>query len=195
MKPQLSRLGLTVFGVAMAAAGASAMMTGWQTIQVERGWSLFIAGAVLLAGGAIIVALGEIAARLIALADRIDAMEISERPSPSAPAPRAPPARVAELRPLSDLEDMELPPVSHPAGDPFKDLVLEEDHESRHAESDTTVAEEPPIFEEPTEVDRYHSGDTTYVMFSDGSVEVRRGDSAERYASLAELRAQASGRK
>ena len=45
---------------------------------------------------------------------------------------------------------------------------------------------------EPREVDRYESGDITYVMFSDGAVEVRTSNGAQRFASLAELRAQAA---
>ena len=36
------------------------------------------------------------------------------------------------------------------------------------------------------------SGDITYVMFSDGAVEVRTSNGAQRFASLAELRAQAA---
>ena len=41
------------------------------------------------------------------------------------------------------------------------------------------------------EVDRYELGDITYVMFSDGAVEVRTAQGTQRFASLAELRAQA----
>jgi hypothetical protein len=45
---------------------------------------------------------------------------------------------------------------------------------------------EPPPAEikESEEVDRYVSGDTTYVMFADGAVEVRTPDGAQRYATL-----------
>ncbi len=43
---------------------------------------------------------------------------------------------------------------------------------------------------ELVEVDRYATGDTTYVMFSDGSVEVRNADGAKRYGSLSDLRAE-----
>jgi hypothetical protein len=46
--------------------------------------------------------------------------------------------------------------------------------------------------DEPVEVDRYTSGDITYVMYSDGAVEVRSANGAQRYASLAELRAHAA---
>jgi hypothetical protein len=41
---------------------------------------------------------------------------------------------------------------------------------------------------EPVEVDRYVSGDTTYVMFSDASVEVFSPSGAKHYPSLQALR-------
>ena len=42
--------------------------------------------------------------------------------------------------------------------------------------------------EEPREVNRHVAGDMTYVMFSDGAVEVRNADGAQRFASLQALR-------
>jgi hypothetical protein len=47
--------------------------------------------------------------------------------------------------------------------------------------------------EEPVEVDHCVKGDTVYVMFSDGSVEMRGAGGARRFASLADLEAQAGG--
>ena len=58
-------------------------------------------------------------------------------------------------------------------------------------EAEAPAADEPSVAE-PREVDRYESGDITYVMFSDGAVEVRTLNGAQRFASLAELRAQAA---
>ena len=40
------------------------MTSGWDIIQVERGWSLFIAGATVLAGGSVVIALGQVVFRL-----------------------------------------------------------------------------------------------------------------------------------
>lgn len=50
-----------------------------------------------------------------------------------------------------------------------------------------TVPEPKP---EPKEVDRYTTAGATYVMMSDGSVEMRGPEGVRRYASLAELKAQ-----
>jgi hypothetical protein len=49
--------------------------------------------------------------------------------------------------------------------------------------------EEAPV-EEAVEVDRYENGGALYVMFSDGSVEIRGDGRVRRFASLSELRAQ-----
>ncbi|MEK4034386.1 hypothetical protein WOA01_15985 [Methylocystis sp. IM2] len=48
---------------------------------------------------------------------------------------------------------------------------------------------------EPAEVDRYTAGDATYVMMSDGSVEVHSAGSVQRYPSLAALKADTSLRQ
>lgn len=47
----------------------------------------------------------------------------------------------------------------------------------------------------PVEVDRYTAGEAVYVMFSDGSVEVHGAGGAQRYPSLAALRAEAGMRR
>ena len=46
----------------------------------------------------------------------------------------------------------------------------------------------PPKPEEPHEVDRHVAGDITYVMFSDGAVEVRSPSGTQRYPSIEALR-------
>jgi hypothetical protein len=51
----------------------------------------------------------------------------------------------------------------------------------------------PP--EEPAEVDRYTAGDATYVMMSDGSVDVHGPEGVQRYPSLEALKADAALRQ
>ena len=49
---------------------------------------------------------------------------------------------------------------------------------------------EPPAeAEEPREIERYQSGGLTYVMYSDGAVELRSETGAQRFSSIEELRA------
>jgi hypothetical protein len=127
------------------------MLRGWDYIQLERGWALYIAGAALLSGGAVLAGLGRVI-------ERVDAL-------------------IVVLRPASI-------PESAPALRPSIEAGQNMDREP------------PPKTEErPVEVDRYRSGDVTYVMFSDGAVEVHGQDGArQRFGSLAELRERASRR-
>lgn len=133
------------------------MSEGWDKIQIERGWSLFIGGAAALAGGAVTLALGAVLQRL----DRLLAAARQPRRN----------ARRTEPAPA----DAPTPTLSSPRQDEAATAL-------RHSEK------------EVVEVDSYVSGDTTYVMFSDGSVEVRNSSGAQSFSSLAELKARAAGR-
>jgi hypothetical protein len=253
-----TRWSLYGLGLALAAWGVFAMSSGWQTILIERGWSLFIAGAALLSGGAVVLALGCVVSRLDALlgaggaraetaaapptapepmaareksretalspkpvpAPAVASTPVAAAPAsaPAAPASFAPPPRFSEERPeaptreaaalLWDPAPAEAPkpeeppilwdPVSKPAEAPPKPPLIEK-----------RGFPPPPVLARPgapkrvapppadgsaasVEVDRYVSGDVTYVMYSDGAVEVRTQQGAQRFASLAELRAHAA---
>jgi hypothetical protein len=142
----LSRWAVVAAGLALAIWGPTAMWQGWETIQIERGWSLFIAGAVAISGGIVTLALGAVLSRLD------HAIRVSERQAEQEAARESAAARenlVSRLRP---------------------------------AEEEAAV-----------EVDRYISGGTVYVMYSDGSVELRGAGGSRRFASVAELRAQVGG--
>ncbi|MCC3244126.1 hypothetical protein LG047_02115 [Methylocystis sp. WRRC1] len=160
MKRNLSGLGVTTSGLLLAAAGGYGMWSGWDLIQLERGWSLFISGAVALSGGVVTIALGRVVAHLARLAPQVasDTPAVIAAPPVSTAAPPAPPPKPA----------VAAKPVEAPAEKPL---------------------------EEPTEVDRYTAGEATYVMYSDGSVEMRTATGSERFSSLAELRAVADARK
>ena len=151
MRSTGSGWGVTTMGLILAAAGAYGMWSGWDMVQLERGWSMVISGAVAVSGGVVTMALG----RVIAHLGRIPS-GAAMRPEPAS----APP--VQEIAPRTE------------------------------ARAPATPAQREP---EPTEVDRYNNGDEVYVMFSDGSVEVRGPGAFERYPSLAALRAQAEARK
>jgi hypothetical protein len=164
----ISRAAVTSGGLVLAAWGLAAMWQGWDQIQIERGWSLFIGGAAALAGGAVTASLGQVLARL----DRLILTAETPRQAPVSPpakqwvAPPPPAPKNPESQPAQQRPAAPKPEPPPPAA---------EDNESE-------------------EVDRYVSGDTTYVMFADGAVEVSTPDGAQRYASLAELRAQAAAR-
>ncbi|WP_400767533.1 hypothetical protein [Methylosinus sporium] len=165
---RLTRWGVFGLGAALAAWGVAAMFEGWDKIQIERGWSLFIAGAVALSGGVVTVAIAAALSRL----DHALATFSPQAPRVDAPAPA--------------------PVISQPAPAP--------EIEPPPAMAPPTAMAPPPGFEayapkryveaEPVEVDRYENGGALYVMFSDGSVEIRGEGRVRRFASLSELRAQ-----
>ncbi|PWB82494.1 MAG: hypothetical protein C3F11_11650 [Methylocystaceae bacterium] len=159
---RLSRWGVRALGAGLALAGFAAMWDGWDKIQIERGWSLFIAGSVAVSGGVVTLALA-------AVLSRLDHAIFAASTSPSTALPSsAPPSQVPRADPA---------PAQQPAA-PEKEFAA-----SLAAALDTVATR-------PVEVDRHVDGDTTYVMFSDGGVEVRNSGRARRFSSLAELKAQ-----
>ena len=205
MLRRVSRWGVTALGVALVVCGGAAMAGGWDIIQVERGWSLFIGGATALAGGAVVIALGQVVFRLDEILVAAQLRRTGEKsPAPSAPAPAAKPQpKEAEQR--SRQSPPQAPPAPTPMPMPTPTLTQTPPAQQAPlaAAPPTPPAKEPeqeaeapaavePSGAEPREVDRYEFGEITYVMFSDGAVEVRTLNGSQRFASLAELRAQAA---
>jgi hypothetical protein len=222
-----SRRAVTTLGLALLAGGLAAMAEGWGVIQVERGWSMFLAGATALAGGAVVIALGQVLARLDALTAAMqmlnsDASGEASRPLAeddrrTQPGTPAPPAGAHES--WEDPAAEQFYPASQPR--PEASFVLPPGSEApRKApplrksyfafKTEAPRAPEPVVdtvrketasppsdaperaLREPKEIDRYQSGGVTYVMFSNGEVEVRTLEGAQRYPSLEELRARAT---
>ncbi len=256
MKRNLSGWGVTFSGLLLALGGGYAMWTGWDMILLERGWSLFIAGAVALSGGVVTMALGRVIAYLARLTPGPGAIAVPAAPAVASPivpeekdtkepasslavpssrsrdtvteiVPQEPPPlprEPAQVRqeplplPREPLqvpqERLPLPrePVQvrqeTPEPAPARPAPREPAQPSRYTRSPTSPrpnftrakateevspaapANETPMraAAEPTEVDRYTAGDRTYIMMSDGSVEVQSAGGSERYASLAELK-------
>lgn len=150
---RLSRWSVWALGSILALWGLGAMWEGWDKIQIERGWSLFIAGSVAVAGGVVTLALG-------AILSRLDHAIFAKEPRPQA----APAAEPPTAKDAPDAPSIQRPETAFAA----------------------TLGN---LAKEPIEVDRHITGDTTYVMFSDGSVEVRGAGGAQRFSSLSELKA------
>jgi hypothetical protein len=65
-----------------------------------------------------------------------------------------------------------------------------------HLESPASAAKEPPTgapAAEPAVIGRYTSGNTTYVMFADGSIEAETPNGVLHFASLADLKVYVEG--
>jgi hypothetical protein len=102
------------------------------------------------------------------------------RPAPAAPAPAAKPTEsaAAPFAYRSGIPNVTLQAnLSEKGGVPLANLG-----------GGIVKDSSPPKPEEPHEVDRHVAGDITYVMFSDGAVEVRTANGAQRFASLQALR-------
>ncbi|KAF0124793.1 MAG: hypothetical protein FD139_1477 [Methylocystaceae bacterium] len=97
-------LGVIFLGLALALSGAYGMWSGWDYIQLERGWSLFIGGATAVSGGVVTIALGRAIGVLGRIADKVPATQanaadlINEAQAPTQPvavtAPPKPPVEV-----------------------------------------------------------------------------------------------------
>ena len=116
MLRRVSRWGVTALGVVLAICGVVAMVGGWDIIQVERGWSLFIGGATALAGGAVVIALGQVVFRL----DEILIAAQLRRTGEKSPAPSAPAAKpqAKELEQRSRQPSPQAPPAPTPPPTP-----------------------------------------------------------------------------
>lgn len=219
-----SRWAVTTLGLVLLTGGLAAMAQGWSVIQVERGWSMFLAGASALAGGAVVVALGQVLARLDALtaATRMRSAEppadasprlasaatnLQERPAKPSPQPAADADAAKEFSAPQPSPRQEPKPVpatgpETPRKAPLRKSYLTFKTETPRASEPVDPAgketgagpsdAQERSLREPKEVDRYESGGVTYVMFSNGEVEVRTLEGAQRYPSLEELRAQAA---
>ncbi len=175
MNRDFSGWGVVLSGVLLAGGGLYAMWVGWEYVQLERGWSQFIAGAVALSGGVVTIAIGRlirVLLRFTAPAPRELAARVTAPPT-EAPAPETTVGSAA----------MRISKTSY-ATDPASASA------QRYPESETA-----PVPEAPTELDRYTAGDETYVMFSDGSVEVHAQTGVRRYPTIAALRAEAGARR
>jgi hypothetical protein len=186
MKPNLSGGGVTIAGLLLAGVGVYAMWTGWDVILLERGWSLFISGAVMLSGGVVTMALGRVIAHMARLAAQPAlAVAAEKQEAPAQAVAEAVPARPkVDVRPAR----AEVAPPTAP-----KSVEARAPEPKPAAVSDLFKAMRKA--EAPTEVDRYEAGDSTYVMMSDGSVEVLGPNGRQRYASLAALKADAGLRE
>jgi hypothetical protein len=180
MKRVFPGSGVAGAGFLLAAGGAYAMWTGWDMILLERGWSLFIAGSVALSGGVVTMALGRVVAHLARLSSPVVAAAPVAKPVETPPPVRAEaPAPRAETPPAAPAPE---PPRPTPPKLDFAAFMA--------ATAEAASPASPPV-----EVDRYSAGDSTYIMMSDGSVEVHGPGGAQTFPSLAALRAEAAARR
>lgn len=186
MRRNFSGWGVIFLGILLVFGGGYGLWAGWDLIQLERGWSQFIAGSVALSGGVMTIALGMILTALTSL-----------KSLPLISADR----EIASQEAINPLSSVSAESKIKAAGARTVHQALSPDRQDTLLAS-TKLGPQPEPIERPQtsvqgeaeEVDRYSAGDTTYIMFSNGSVEVRKATGSQRFPSLAALRA-ATGSK
>lgn len=203
----MSKFTAIALGGILVVAGAVSMISGWDIVQVERGWTMVISGATALSAGVVTIAIGLLIGAVQGL--RADAparaqpsvakaSSLKAPPAPPAESPKppaeieAPPASSADIRSGRQSAawiDEELARANaEPAFEfePPPDVAPPADAEaSRSRPLANATAEKRP----PAPVGRYAFGGASYVLYDDGSIETETADGARRFASLAELRA------
>lgn len=178
---------VVVAGTGLVAWGGYLHWTGWLIVQVERGWSSVIAGAVFLSAGMVMLTVAALMSRLDRIARSLanpGSGARSERAPATAPEPKSgsksepksgsKPALMSETRSeaeaksSSDRPLREMPPLGLRAFAPA----------------------EPPRTYAPSRVTRrYESQGVQYTLYEDGSIDAEADGSRHHFASIAELRA------
>lgn len=215
MSREFSGWGVIATGGLLALLGGYWLVAGWEHVQIERGWSQFIAGAVALSGGVITISIGRLIQLLasqppvVAPAQTSAAREAGK--SPSARSAATAPETSRRIRPSAQptfaqpvVGNVAVSSESSVPREPSPPANIEPSRgRGRFPQEDVAMSETAPVpvaedwratsnhtnVEEPAEVDRYSAGDSTYVMYADGSVEVRTPEGVRRYESLDALRA------
>ncbi len=193
-------------GLVAAIGGGGAIVMGWPLVPLERGWTMVIAGAALASGGLVCLALAALMAetrrtrlalergmaKLAVGPSGIGAAAIaSTTPSPlrldaAAPAPTAAgPASAGDA--VSGPSPHRFEPMNAavaPAGE-----ASDAARGAVHAGIALAHGHEPVSDEEMQPARSFTVGDTTFVVFSDGSIEARTADGTKRFESMDEVRA------
>jgi hypothetical protein len=216
MTREFSGWGVIATGGLLALVGGYWLVAGWEHIQIERGWSQFIAGAMALSGGVVTMAIGRLI-RFLArrpsdslatqTAEREPLKPLTTRPAVRAPEPpkRArPPEQHPPVPPVVSNEAYVFDSPETPAptriettqrrGRASDVLASRPEIASSYTAEDLRAGSDNAGDQQPAEVDRYTAGDSTYVMYSDGSVCVRTPEGTRRYESLDALRADSGER-
>ena len=189
---------LYVIALAMIGGGAASIAYGYGIVLNERGWTMVISGATVLAGGLVLLGIAVVAARiqriereLANFARRSDAgcgrssdvaailRKPSRRPKPRVRRP--PPSSAVSVAAVGQEEQAVLKaadviPESGPPEPPMR---------AAPPANRSRPSAEPSG---PAVVGTYNSGGNAYVMYADGSIEADTPTGRYRFKSLDELK-------
>jgi hypothetical protein len=164
---------VALLGLAAAVAGGGAVAMGWPVVQLERGWTMVIAGAALASGGLVCLGL---------------AVQIFEMRRLRAALERALSRLAAEAGPEAETAAT----FTAPRRDPMSEVTAVPPRplpQPRAAEARPPMREQAAPPEEPQPARSFTVGDTTFVVFADGSIEARTAQGTRRFGSMEEVRA------
>jgi hypothetical protein len=167
---------ISLLGLAAAAAGGGAIYIGWPMVPLEKGWTLVIAGATLGSGGLVSFALAVqiLETRRLRAALEKALARLAAPPKEAEAAKEPPPAAAPRRReePRETTRPAELPPA-RPAPEAPR----------------PTARGEVMAGDELQPARSFTVGETTFVVFTDGSIEARTAEGTKRFGSMAEVRA------
>jgi hypothetical protein len=160
----------TLLGLAMTAAGCAALAYGWPLVPLERGWTLVIAGSTVGSAGLLCLVLVKLAWETrrmrLALERALSDLAAEE-------------AAASGSRPVATARDTPIQPIQAPSPVP------------NHIEPIAPPSPRDYAATAPDHVARSRSftvGDTTFVVFVDGSIEAHTPGGIRRFASMREVR-------
>ena len=197
-------------GAALAAGGGIALWNGSGYIRLDWGQAETVAGTVALSAGIVTLALAAVLFTLRGFARRparaaasgvgFEALHLADdADAPPAPARKGLAGRLATVG-LPKADRIEPAPVTahdrgepfaapHPPYDPAPAMPVEPEPvpDPRPAPEAHRPAM-PAMAEAPTVVGRYEANGASYVLFSDGTIEVETDGGTHRFASMAALK-------
>ncbi len=201
---------IAVLGAALAAGGGIALWSGSGYIRLDWGQAETVAGTVALSSGVVTLALAAVLFTLRDLARRparaavsgvgLEALHLADDvEAPPAPARKGIAGRLAtvglpkadrvEPEPVHDRDEPFADP--HPLHDPAPAMPVEPEPVLDPRPRSVPEAPRPAVpltAEAPTVVGRYEANGASYVLFSDGTIEVETDGGTHRFASMAALK-------
>lgn len=202
---------IAVLGAALAAGGGVSLWNGSGYIRLDWGQAETVAGTVALSAGVVTLAIAAVLFTLRDLARRqplaaasgvgLEAVHLpDDAGTPAPPARRSLAGRLATVGlPKAEAAAPDAPVAapdldepftdSHPLHDPAPSAPAEPlpDPRARAVpEAPRPIA--PMLPEAPTVVGRYEANGASYVLFSDGTIEVETDSGTHRFASMAALK-------
>ena len=189
-------IALYVIALAMIGGGAASIAYGYGIVLNERGWTMVISGATVLAGGLVLLGIAVVAGRIRRIERelanfrdhvmRLGTFFPSPRSFESQPAPEAegPPPAAERRGPVAAvgqeeqavLKAADIIPESGPPEPPMRAAPPREQEPAEPEPSGPAV------------VGTYNSGGNSYVMYADGAIEADTPTGRYRFKSLDELK-------